>query len=436
MRLNKLLSIICLFACAIASSSAQSIREQQLADPEKTVGVYYLYPEPTESMTKAPKGYKPFYISHYGRHGSRYMGNYEDYAAVLETMEKAYEAGALTDFGKDVYGRVRTLAEDAYDRAGELVAKGVQQHRGIAERMYMNYPQLLKGEAEIYSQSTQVLRCVLSMAAFNERLKELNPKLHIERESGVRPTKRLNFLTGVPGLIEPEYNDFIKKGFWMEDLASFEAEHLPTGAFMGKLFSDKDYASKVDGRKLMQGMLKFARSVRNPEMDFNFDDVFTAEELYWGSVVDNYTLYVKFGPSPLNQGYPRYYAASLLKEMIADADEAIKGDGPVADLRFGHDGNLMALLNAMAVEGCTSSCSDPVSAAEQWPVYQITPMAANLQMVFFRKGDDVIMKFLHNERETTIPIESIDGVHYRWSDVRDFYMKILCNLEKPSRLHR
>ncbi len=419
------LLIFLLLICAGASASAQAVREQLLSDPENTVGVYYLYPEPEEVLTKAPKGYKPFYISHYGRHGSRYMSKYEDYAEVLGIMKAADEAGALSEYGKDVYGRVKTLSADAYDRGGELVLKGVHQHRGIAERMYMNYPKLFKGKAEIYSQSTQVLRCVLSMAAFNERLKELNPKLMIERESGVRPTKRLNFLTGVPGLIAPEYEEFMKKGTWVEELAAFEAEHLPTGTFMDKLFSDKDYASKVDDRKLMRGMLKFARSVRNPEMDFNFDDVFTAEELYWGSVVDNYTLYVKFGPSPLNQGYPKHYADGLLKEMIADADEAVKGDGPAADLRFGHDGNLMALLNAMGIEGCTASCSDPVSAMEEWPVYQITPMAANLQIVFYRKGDDVIVKFLHNERETKIPIESIDGVYYRWNDVREYYLSRL-----------
>ncbi len=344
--------IISLLVCAGAFASAQTVREQQLADPEKTVGVYYLYPEPTEAHTKAPKGYKPFYISHYGRHGSRYMSKYDDYAEVLEIMGKAYEAEALSEFGKDVYRRVKVLSADAYDRGGELVAKGVRQHRGIAERMYMNYPKIFKGEAEIYSQSTQVLRCVLSMAAFNERLKELNPKLHIERESGVRPTKTLNFLTGVPGLIDDEYNTFMKKGDWIEDLAAFEDEHLPTSRFMSSLFSDMEYAAGVNARKLMAGMLKFARSVRNPDMDFNFDDVFTAEELYWGSVADNYVLYTKFGPSPLNAGYPRYYAASLLRRMVEDADAAVSGNGRAADLRFGHDGNLMALVNVMGIEGC------------------------------------------------------------------------------------
>ncbi len=431
MRLIKSLIISLLF-CAGACASAQNIREQQLADPEKTTGVYYLYPEPVQGYTKPPRGYKPFYISHYGRHGSRYMSKESDYTETLEILGKAAEANALTDLGKDVYERAKVMCAEAKDRSGELSPKGGMQHRGIAERMYMNHPKLFKGKAEVNSQSTQVLRCVLSMAAFTERLKEMNPHIRIRRESGVRPTRTLNFLTGVPDNgVDPEYKDYLKNGRWTEEVTAWENTQMPAERFTKAIFSDMEYASGIDVRGLMNGLLGYARSVRNTEADFTFDDVFTPEELYLGSVADNYILYSKFGPSPMNAGYPRYLAALLLKEIIGKADAAAAGDGPAADLRFGHDGNLMALLNIMAVDGCTASCGNPADAAEQWPVYQITPMAANLQMVFFRKGDDIIVKFLHNERETKIPIESIDGVHYRWHDVRAFYMGILDTLEKP-----
>ncbi len=418
--------------CAGASASAQNVRERQLADPEKTVGVYNLYPETLQRATKPPRGYKPFYISHYGRHGSRYMSKETDYTETLGILEQAAMAGALTELGQDVYERAKVMCAEARDRSGELSPKGVLQHRGIAERMYMNYPELFKGRAEVHSQSTQVLRCVLSMAAFNERLKEMNPKLQTHRESGVRPTRVLNFLTGVPDNgVDPEYKEYLKNGAWAAEVKAFEDGHISTERFMEAVFSDMEYASEVDARKLMNGLLGYARSVRNTEAGFTFDDVFTAEELYLGSVADNYVLYSKFGPSPMNAGHPRYLAALLLDEIIKKADAAVAGEGPAADLRFGHDGNLMALLNIMEIEGCTASCDNPADAAEQWPVYQITPMAANLQMVFFRKGDDVIVKFLHNERETKIPVKSIDGVYYRWQDVRDFYMDILDNMEKP-----
>ncbi len=53
-------------------SYAQPYKDEIASHPEKAGGVYSSYVVPPESLTKAPKGYKPFYISHYGRHGSRY----------------------------------------------------------------------------------------------------------------------------------------------------------------------------------------------------------------------------------------------------------------------------------------------------------------------------------------------------------------------------
>ncbi len=420
--------------CITAMASAQSIREEILADTKKSVGVYYLYEAPAKVLTKAPKGYKPFYISHYGRHGSRYMLTNEMYDGLKIMFDEAAKAGALSAFGKDVHERVKAVCEEARDRGGELSPKGFEQHRGIAERMYRNYPALFKGDAKIYAQSTHVLRCIHSMYSFNGRLKELNPKLDITFEGGKRPTRHLNFLSGLPDLdIDPEYNKFIKKGPWVKELEAFEEEHLPTGRLMNSLFSDKEYAASIDDRKLMRELLDFARSVRNMEVEFNFDDVFTAEEFYWESVVDNYEFYIKRGPSELNAGYGRYYADDILVEILEKADAAVAGNGPAADLRFGHDGNILCFLDLMEIGNCSVHVDDPVAASEAWPVFRITPMAANLQMIFLRnKAGDVIVKFLLNEQETSLPIESIDGVHYRWSDVRRFYQDILDNLVKPS----
>lgn len=50
---------LCLIICACALAQT----------PQQSGSIYYAYPEPTDSLTPAPEGYKPFYISHYGRHG-------------------------------------------------------------------------------------------------------------------------------------------------------------------------------------------------------------------------------------------------------------------------------------------------------------------------------------------------------------------------------
>jgi hypothetical protein len=50
-------------------------------------------------------------------------------------------------------------------------------------------------------------------------------------------------------------------------------------------------------------------------------------------------------------------------------------------------------------------------------------MGANIQLIFYRKGNDVIVKFLHNERETSIPVSTDIAPYYHWKDVRQFFAK-------------
>ena len=72
MKLKQILLCGLMVLCC-APLGAQTSKEEMFATPEKTGGVYWAYPLDFAPQTKAPKGYKPFYISHYGRHGSRYL---------------------------------------------------------------------------------------------------------------------------------------------------------------------------------------------------------------------------------------------------------------------------------------------------------------------------------------------------------------------------
>lgn len=97
---------------------------------------------PTRCGGSGADGYTPFYISHYGRHGSRWHASESVYAGPLKILRKAAEAGALTPLGRDVLGRVEIIAADADKRYGDLSPRGVAEHRGIAERMYKAYPEV------------------------------------------------------------------------------------------------------------------------------------------------------------------------------------------------------------------------------------------------------------------------------------------------------
>ena len=83
-RFFKIFSVLLLLpALAFAQDAA---KEDILNDLNKAGGVYYAYPVTTVEQTATPKGYEPFYISHYGRHGSRYLIADNDYYWVLKLM--------------------------------------------------------------------------------------------------------------------------------------------------------------------------------------------------------------------------------------------------------------------------------------------------------------------------------------------------------------
>ena len=97
-------------------------------------------PTPTAKQTAAPKGYEPFYISTYMRHGSRYLIDPNDYRFPKQTLLKADSLNKLTATGKNTLDIVLRMADMAEGRLGELTSVGARQHRGIAKRMYTNFP--------------------------------------------------------------------------------------------------------------------------------------------------------------------------------------------------------------------------------------------------------------------------------------------------------
>ncbi|MCM1293918.1 MAG: histidine phosphatase family protein, partial [Bacteroides sp.] len=178
--------LIGLFAFTCIAGFAQKARQEVAENPAKAGGVYYAYPVTESANTPAPKGYTPFYVSHYGRHGSRYLIDDKDYVGAIKVIEKAHEAGKLTPEGEKVYSNLMKVWEEAEGRGGELTPLGARQHHDIAQRMYRAYPQVFADDAEVTAASTQVMRCAHSMFNFIEGLKELNPGLVIPKESNAR----------------------------------------------------------------------------------------------------------------------------------------------------------------------------------------------------------------------------------------------------------
>lgn len=422
--MNKFICTALLALINICLVFSQTTKEEMFATPEKNGGVYYTYPEQDIlPYTAPPNGYEPFYISHFGRHGSRYLIGDSDYKNVLNLFEDANKSNALTDLGKDVYQRLQQVWREAEHRGGDLSPKGIKEHKGIAKRMYNAFPQVFAKDGQYSACATTVVRCVLSMDAFCEQLKEMDPTIQIDRNSGMKWQRYLNHHT-------KEAIDFRSANdTWREAHRKFQQEHVNPQRLINSLFLDPDYVLyKVNPEDVMWQLFGIANGMQNIETNLSFYDIFEKQELFdlWQS--KNYKLYVNDANAAINKGVMFENCKPVLKDILEKANQIITTNGKGTDLRFAHDGNIIPLTMLLHLEGCYNSVSNPNEYYKAWSDFKVAPMAGNVQIVFFRKNnsDDILVKFLLHEKETLVPpIKTDIAPYYHWADVAAFYNDLL-----------
>ena len=136
--------LFALWALSLTCIDAQNVREELKHDLLKAGSNYYAYQGPTRALSPSPAGYKPFYISTYARHGSRYLIKASEYDYPYNVLQKANEAGKLSELGHRALKQLGYLREDAKDRYGDLTPLGAVQHQQIAQRMYDRFPEVFK----------------------------------------------------------------------------------------------------------------------------------------------------------------------------------------------------------------------------------------------------------------------------------------------------
>jgi predicted alpha-1,2-mannosidase len=337
------------------------------AQYDRLGGVYYAYPVTKTNLEAALEGFEPFYISHYGRHGSRWVTNDNRYIWVNQQFE---DQKNLTKLGKSVRQRLDKIWKNAKGNGGKLTPLGGRQHRGIAHRMYQNFPQLFTAEAQLTAHSSIVGRCQKSMENFVSELKSLNPSIQIDPVSKEEDMAWIAYTSPEQKALEKRTNVPLR---------------ISPDRFIKALFIDP---SKVeDPTKLLLELHTIASDMQDVELDVSLYDIFTKEEMLAIYEKNNVGMTLIHGDKIQNEGIPARCAISLWQRIVADADAAIARGGVGADLRFGHDSNLFRLMNLMEI------------ATIDMPMDELLPMAANLQMIFYRNAQgEVMVQLLHNEQ--------------------------------------
>lgn len=409
-----------LAAATVLPATAQARLDEINVTPGKAGGVYYAYPVTESANTPAPAGYEPFYISHYGRHGSRYLISDNDYTAPAKVLRRAKENNSLTPLGLEVLDRLDSVYAEARGRGGELSPLGYRQHRAIADRMYRSFPQVFGKGADVSAASTTIMRCAHSMWAFTEEIKKHAPWIEIPRESSERNMYYLNYHSPESGPLTSH------DGPYYQTWRKYKADRTKTDRLMVSLFSDKAYVDRwIDPQQLMWQLYWVTVGQQNIESTLDFTDIFTTQELYDMWTVFNFEFFGRNSSYAPAGGVFVKNASNLVRHIVEQADCCIARGGHGATLRFGHDGNIVPLAALLGLKGCYSDITEPAKLPEGWVDYEVSPMAANLQIVFFRnKKGDVIAKLMLNERETSIPVDTDIYPFYHWNDLRSYLIGI------------
>ena len=411
--------LIPLLLLLTVGAAAQTSKRELTKDLGRTGASYYVYPGPAQkALTPAPAGYKPFYISHYGRHGSRYMTTNKYYEQAIAPMEKAEQQGLLTSKGAEVLDILRKAYADAWNRDGDLTALGGRQHRGIAHRMYDRFPELLSQPLQVDARSSVVGRCMISMFYFCQELEGLNPELSIRMDASQRDMRFVVEDRNVKPQKTPASDDYENRVRAIKEKAYNPARLMKT------LFKDVSKAEFVNGPELMEALFHVAQDLPSvPELNLSLIDIFTKDELFqiWTGYNASWVVYSGMVPGST----PLHLRKKEIRDSIQSiADRVIRDGSPALTLRFSHDSSVLPLTYLLGLKEAMGATTDIEHIYKYVSVDKLIPMAANIQLVFYRKdgSDDILVKFLLNENETTLPAVKTDmAPYYHWTDVKKYW---------------
>lgn len=423
--MKRLFFLVAVAALAIGVQ-AQTAREEIKANRFLSASNYLDYNNQlaTEALTPAPKGYEAFYLTHYGRHGSRWLIGRQEYDAPLMVLREAHRNGKLTEVGEEVLKKLEAFHPTTINRLGELTTVGERQHHGIGKRMVQNFPEIfLTKNVNINARSTVVIRCILSMEAECEELAAANPTARFHNDV----SESFQYYLNAPW--EGQVRKSSGKG--REELSKFRYENTHPDRLMKVLFNDQSWVyNNVQASSLMRQLFDIASNMQSHDTDIEFYSLFTDDEVYDLWRVNNAGWYLNYGAAPQTGGVMPFSQLNLLKNIIATSDTITTTQ---ATLRFGHEVCVMPLACLLELGNCGVVVNDLNKLDEQWRNYRIFPMASNIQIIFYRpkkgKTGDILVKAMLNEREVSLPIQTDQYPYYKWADLRKYYMDKIAKYE-------
>lgn len=358
-------------------------------------GIYYAYQaDPNISLTPVPKGYSLVYISHYGRYGSSWLG-----ADVYKRIADQFaDASNLTATGLETKKSVDMIVTGVAARAGQLTIMGNKQVGDIAERMYNRFPEVFDRTSHLRLRCSTESRAKATMGATSTKLLNLKAMLHMCMDAATN---------------QEDMNWIAAHTAEQQQLETNTPAQYPFTAdrFVKNLF--KDPKKIANPMQFMTDMFALASNTQNADNQPDLYDIFTDDELFAFYKENNRVMSLCNGLNSYNKRSPQRCSIGLWQDIEEDADGTISKGGTGACFRFGDEGSLYRLLTTiqLSVNGLSGD-------GQSDEMDQVMPTASNLQILFYKNQKNVLVKFLYNEKEATLPMATDMSPYYNWEEVK------------------
>lgn len=370
-----------------------------------------------ETDTPAPAGFKPVYVSHYGRHGARTgMKVGDTYDRLVEVLKEASAKRLLTPQGDSLLTEALWVKAYHDGMDGRLTRVGEAEQHELAARIYRRYRPVFRQKCKyIRVETSTVPRSIVSGECFVQTLTSLQPDLTFSFDTGEKYFAYINNSSSKEHRQAVEAVRDSLNNIWKSDGAEL----------FGRIFKDPSNGPALvkDADDFQHLIWETAREGKasglKVDMFRHLSDAVVHK--WWADEIrDIYMRHcnsVEFGEERMKRTEP------LVRVMLLQAQQALATGSVVADFKFGHDHPLIAMAGYFGLEGVGDRLTWE-DLPDAWADPMNIPFSSNMQMVLYRnRSGEVLVKFVYNGRERKLrDLTAVSGPYYKWSEVLEKFM--------------
>lgn len=326
---------------------------------------------------------KPVFVSYVARHGARYLSSADKINHLKGLLSDQAAKGNLTPAGLSFMERILQVDSASEVKWGRLSPLGIYEEQRLGTQMSNTLPQLLK-QGKIRAISTSKPRVVFSMYQFLHAIERENPQLVLSTLSGGTADDLLRCFDS-----NPAYKSYRATVTDSEGYRSFFDTHVPQSPAM-RLFVNPDF--DFDARATSMEMYEIMQAFESSGFPAPTTEWMSPDEYRSCWLTANLEHYLKNSVNPTTD-IAAVASRPLLEKIIDDADNALQHPAisPRQQIKmnayFGHAETLMPLFALMKLPGCYAMTDNYDNLASQWQVEKITPLGANLAVIFLQGSD-------------------------------------------------